>query len=146
MGMDCEMGKLNKSSKIDEPSGSSHRAYIVLQDQVYPIKSDITLIGRRLTNHLVLEDRRVSRTHAQIRVHNNQFMIVDLNSTGGTYVNGEPVSQCMLFTGDEISIAGSKMVFIQDNEEFEKDSEKYTHPHETKFDQGEKTKPKKPPE
>jgi hypothetical protein len=72
-------------------------------------------IGRRLGNDLVIEDSRISREHAQIRAVKGQYVIFDLNSTGGTFVNSVRVSQQSLFPGDVISLAGVPLVYGQDN-------------------------------
>lgn len=72
-------------------------------------------IGRRLENDLVIEDPRISREHAQIRAVKGQYVIFDLNSTGGTFVNSIRISQQPLFPGDVISLAGVPLVYGQDN-------------------------------
>jgi hypothetical protein len=81
-----------------------------------PLEKAVINIGRRPDNDLVVDDGRVSRTHAQIRSINQQFVIFDLDSTGGTFVNGEQVNQCVLIPGDVISLAGVPMVYGQDSD------------------------------
>jgi hypothetical protein len=71
-------------------------------------------IGRRLENDLVIEDTRISREHAQIRAVKGQYVICDLNSMGGTFVNSVRISQQPLFPGDVISLAGVPLVYGQD--------------------------------
>jgi pSer/pThr/pTyr-binding forkhead associated (FHA) protein len=82
---------------------------------VFPLKKSIINIGRRLDNHLVIDDPRVSRNHSQLRAIKGRFVIFDLNSTGGTFVNGQRTSQSVLYPGDVISLAGVPLVFGQDN-------------------------------
>jgi pSer/pThr/pTyr-binding forkhead associated (FHA) protein len=72
-------------------------------------------IGRRLDNQLVIDDPRISRSHAQLRAIKGRFVIFDLNSTGGTFVNGERTSQSVMYPGDVISLAGVPLVYGQDN-------------------------------
>ena len=88
---------------------------IVGGTNVFTLNQPVTNIGRRLDNHLVVDDPRVSRYHAQIRFVRNRFLIFDLNSTGGTYVNGQRTTQSGLYPGDVISLAGLPLVFGQDN-------------------------------
>ena len=88
---------------------------IVGGTNVFTLDQPVTNIGRRLDNHLVVDDPRVSRYHAQIRFVRNRFLIFDLNSTGGTYVNGQRTTQSVLYPGDVISLAGLPLVFGQDN-------------------------------
>ena len=73
----------------------------------------ITVHSTRLAKH-VLDDPRVSRKHIEIRVIRDHFVIFDLNSSGGTYVNGQRVNQGILYPGDLISLAGVNMVFTRD--------------------------------
>lgn len=80
----------------------------------FPLRGPVTNIGRRLDNHLSIDDPRVSRRHAQLRVIRGQFILFDLNSTGGTYVNGQRISQINLNPGDVISLAGVALIFGQD--------------------------------
>jgi len=68
-----------------------------------------------LDNQLVVDDPRVSRYHAQIRYVRSHFTIFDLNSTGGTFVNGQRTTQSVLYPGDVISLAGMPIVFGQDS-------------------------------
>jgi pSer/pThr/pTyr-binding forkhead associated (FHA) protein len=71
-------------------------------------------IGRSLDNLLVVDDPRVSRRHAEIRVIRGGFVLFDLKSSGGTYLNGRRIEQGILYPGDLISLAGVKFVFTQD--------------------------------
>jgi hypothetical protein len=87
---------------------------IVGGTNVFTLDRAVTNIGRRLDNHLVVDDPRVSRYHAQIRYVRSRFLIFDLNSTGGTYVNGQRTTQSVLYPGDVISLAGLPIVFGQD--------------------------------
>lgn len=90
-------------------------AFLIINgQQVYPLTHPVLNIGRRPDNHIVIDDPRVSRKHAQIRVINNRYAIYDLDSTGGTYVNKVKVDQCALFPGDVISLAGVDLVYGQD--------------------------------
>ena len=64
------------------------------------------IIGRQEDCDIVLDDRKVSRQHARIVRDRQGYMISDLDSKNGTFVNGEPVSAPRrLRDGDEIQIA-----------------------------------------
>lgn len=69
------------------------------------------LIGRAMDNDVVLEDTGVSRYHAEIRLRGERLYLRDLNSTNGTSVNGEDVTEHALTDGDKISFAGVEMLF-----------------------------------
>jgi len=83
--------------------------------KIFPLDASVINIGRRADNNLVIDDPRVSRYHAQIRAIRGKFVLFDLNSTGGTYVNGERTNQSILYPGDVISLSGLPVIFGQDN-------------------------------
>lgn len=85
--------------------------------RIVPLESAMINIGRREDNQLVIDDPRVSRLHAQIRLVRSQFVIFDLDSTGGTFVNGQRIRQQALRAGDVISLAGVPLVFGQETPE-----------------------------
>ncbi len=99
--------------QLDTPVKSPIRtAFLIVNGtRVFPLEKTVTNIGRQKGNHLVIEDERVSRQHAQLRATNHQFILFDLGSSGGTYVNGVKISQCPLYAGDVISIGGIPVVF-----------------------------------
>jgi hypothetical protein len=80
-------------------------AYLILQGtRIIPLNQTFIKIGRQLDNHIILEDPRVSRTHAQIKLINDHYVIFDMHSTGGTHINGRQVEQSVLYPGDVIGI------------------------------------------
>ncbi|MDH5508435.1 MAG: FHA domain-containing protein [Anaerolineae bacterium] len=89
-------------------------AYLIVNSEVFPLTKPIVNIGRKLDNHIVIHDPRISRNHAQIRLMEGQFVILDLNSTGGTLVNGQQITKSVLYSGDSISLAGVILKFVQD--------------------------------
>ena len=99
----------NESEQTSPPS-----AYLIVNSEVFPLRDGLTNIGRKLDNNIVIHDPRVSRDHAQIQLAEGQFIILDLNSTGGTTVNGKNVNRSVLYPGDTISLAGVVFKFIQD--------------------------------
>lgn len=80
----------------------------------FPMTENEITIGRRLDNNLILEDRHVSRTHARIEVVKSQYVIVDLDSTAGTRVNGRLITRHTLRPGDIISIAAVQLIYGED--------------------------------
>ncbi len=98
-----------------EPEPLSRNAYLVLQGtKVIPLNRPFIKVGRQLDNDLILEDPRVSRSHAEIRLVYDRFMIFDMNSTGGTFVNGRPTNHSVLYPGDEVSLAGVVFVYSEE--------------------------------
>ena len=94
----------------------AHNAFLIVDGvKVFPLTESVINIGRRLDNQLVIDDPRISRNHAQLRSIKGRYVIFDLNSTGGTFVNGQRTSQSVMYPGDVISLAGVPLVFGQDN-------------------------------
>jgi hypothetical protein len=87
---------------------------IVNGSRIFPLSKTVVNIGRRSTNDLVIEDLRVSRDHAQMRAVRGKYVLFDLNSMGGTFVNGHRISQQTLSPRDVISLAGIPLVYAQD--------------------------------
>jgi pSer/pThr/pTyr-binding forkhead associated (FHA) protein len=81
----------------------------------YPLAKPIINIGRRLENDLVIDDPRVSRNHAQLRAIEGNYVLFDLSSTGGTFVNGNRVTQTIIYPNDSISLGGVIVTYYQDN-------------------------------
>jgi hypothetical protein len=93
----------------------AHTASLILEDEnLFPLDRSVINIGRKSSNHLVINDLRVSRTHAQIRAVPDGFIIFDIGSSGGTYINGERIYQHKLKPGDVISLAGIKLIYTED--------------------------------
>lgn len=91
-------------------------AFLIVEGvKVFPLNLPVVNIGRRLDNQLIIDDPRVSRNHAQLRAIKGRFVVFDLNSTGGTFVNGQRANQSVLYPGDVISLAGVALIFGQDN-------------------------------
>jgi hypothetical protein len=87
-------------------------AFLIVEgNRVFPLNRTVINIGRRSDNQLVLPDPRVSRSHAQIRAVRGQYILFDLNSTGGTMVNGRRIHQCALKPGDVISLSGVPLIY-----------------------------------
>jgi len=90
--------------------------YLILDgSQIFHLKSTVTNIGRRELNDLVLPDPRISRDHAQIRIIHDECVLFDLNSTGGTFVNGNRITTYSLIPGDVITLAGVNLIFADES-------------------------------
>lgn len=87
-------------------------AFLIINGtQIVNLHQSVINIGRRKDNHVVIEDIRVSRQHAQLRAVKGRYVIFDLGSTGGTRVNAQPVQQHTLLPGDVIDLSGIPLVY-----------------------------------
>jgi hypothetical protein len=109
-------GMVTNENNPETSDSIPENAFLIIEGvRVHPLKEAVINIGRRLENHLVIDDPRISRNHAQLRAIKGRFVLFDLNSTGGTFVNGQRTSQTVLYPGDVISLAGVALIFGQDN-------------------------------
>ncbi len=68
----------------------------------------IISIGRDDSNHIILNDKMVSRKHAQLIIYETgQVLIKDLGSSNGTFVNGNRISEQVLAAGDIVKCGSS---------------------------------------
>jgi len=103
------------NEEAEEGDNIPENAFLIIEGvKVHPLNEAVVNIGRRLENQLVIDDPRVSRNHAQLRAIKGRFVLFDLNSTGGTFVNGQRTTQTVLYPGDVISLAGVALIFGQD--------------------------------
>ena len=68
-------------------------------------------LGRDTSNTICLPDRKLSRVHCQVERVGDRCRVLDLNSTNGTKINGERITEeAMIEVNDEISIGMSKSI------------------------------------
>jgi hypothetical protein len=79
------------------------------------LEQDILNIGRYRDNDIILDDPYVSRHHLQLRRRFGVYMLFDVHSQGGTFVNGVRVKEHQLRSGDVIQIGKSQLVYMEDS-------------------------------
>lgn len=85
----------------------------ILQKQAFELRP-LTTIGRALTNDIVLQDSYVSGEHALVASRDDTWLVQDLNSTNGTFVNRKPVrGETPLTHGDVIQIGRTRLKFMR---------------------------------
>jgi len=85
-------------------------------------------IGRDPSNDLVLPDAMVSRRHAVVEYRGSQYYLRDCNSSNGSLVNGDRVSERNLRDGDLVAIGTARLLFRDDLHEEEAGSKVVQHP------------------
>ncbi|MGQ9505847.1 MAG: ATP-binding protein [Thermogutta sp.] len=83
----------------------------------FELEGSTVSIGRDSSNLVQLHDTGVSRQHAEIRRVGNRFLLVDLNSSNGTLVNGKRIQEHWLASGDQIQMGRTLMLFTSPAEE-----------------------------
>ncbi|MBI5182393.1 MAG: sigma 54-dependent Fis family transcriptional regulator, partial [Nitrospirae bacterium] len=85
----------------------------------FVIDKGLLRIGSKKENDVVIADDTVSRFHAQIEEKKGQYIIKDLESTNGTFVNGLQVSEAFLNEGSIIKLGNTELRFIPVEEKIE---------------------------
>ena len=81
---------------------------------VFELDADRYIIGREAGNEIVIEDPQVSRRHAQLTRQGASYVVEDIGSTNGTYVNGKRVTApVLLANGDMIGLADTVVLAVQ---------------------------------
>lgn len=97
---------------VVNPSGNRNRV---------PLDQFPFLVGRHGDNNLVLRDNRISRSHAQITAINGEYMVEDLNSRHGTFLNGIKLQEkTKLANSDRIEFGfqdSYKLIFTLEEDE-----------------------------
>ncbi len=82
--------------------------------RTFPLTSPLIILGRGTDCDLRLVDQGVSRHHAEIRVEDGDVVLVDLGSTNGTFVNGQPIRRVSLTDGTRVTLGRTTLVFRRD--------------------------------
>jgi hypothetical protein len=124
-GSTIEGGEIRQpSSDLPRPQGRGfpgHPRLLVSgpdtggEQRTYDLVTPVTLLGRGTDCDLRLVDPGVSRHHAELRVENDQVVLVDRGSTNGTFVNGQPVRRVVLTDGTQVTLGRTTLVFRQGN-------------------------------
>ena len=81
------------------------------QGNRFEISDEAVAVGRGVHNEIRVLDTEVSRRHAVIELVEGVYVLKDQNSSNGTFVNGNPISQHRLHNGDQIQIGRSVILF-----------------------------------
>jgi transcriptional regulator with GAF, ATPase, and Fis domain len=88
-----------------------------LRDSVVELGDEEVSVGRDSSNRIRLADSLLSRRHCRITREGDGFLLSDLESLNGTFVNGRPVREHTLAHGDQITVGESRFVFLLDDGE-----------------------------
>ncbi|MGC4085660.1 MAG: FHA domain-containing protein [Vicinamibacterales bacterium] len=106
---------LRTQSSTDMPVVGSASAVLVLEDegdvQEFAIIGPESTIGRADQNQIQIVKPGISRKHAVIEETPDGYLLRDLQSNNGTYVNGERIEEQLLMDGDVVELGPVKLVF-----------------------------------
>ncbi len=78
----------------------------------YTLEKDLVTVGRHPQSDIFLNDITVSRRHAEVRKDGDGYLVADLGSLNGTYVNRARVDSSPLASGDELQIGKFRLLFL----------------------------------
>ena len=111
---------LPSSEKADKKSIGASLFVIKGQDQGnrFELEAPIIGLGRDISNPIRLNDTEVSRQHAELRQDgvDNHHVLIDLDSSNGTYVNSELIESRALSSGDRVQIGRTLMIYTSSEE------------------------------
>lgn len=103
---------LVKGEVMEQPGGGPVGSVTTSDGRRIALGDEPVVIGRLPDCDIPVSDPNVSRKHAEIRRHGNEYLVADLGSTNGTRVNGAWVSgERRLRDGDEISVGATTIRF-----------------------------------
>jgi pSer/pThr/pTyr-binding forkhead associated (FHA) protein len=106
---------MDTKDKPENEDFSQQGVFLIVNRQMIPITKKITTLGRHLGNDIVFHEDFLSRHHAEIVLEDGRYVLYDKNSTSGTHVNGKKIEQCVLNSGDLISLANINIMFVNNN-------------------------------
>lgn len=82
----------------------------------HELAEEAVTVGRLADNTLQIDDASVSSHHAKIQLEGDRYHLHDFDSTNGTFVNGEQVTDAILRHGDEVRFGRIETVFTSHEE------------------------------
>jgi hypothetical protein len=111
-GPKLKAGRFTVEAEVREDADGGFLAELVLTDgRRVQIGTEPLVIGRLPECGVVLADSNVSRRHAELRRAGDSVVLTDLGSTNGTRVNGAPIRERTLASGDEVSVGSTRLIF-----------------------------------
>jgi len=106
-------------STVFERVTITHRAYLDIKtpnqpDRRFDLTGNRVVLGRAEDAGIQLPFGNVSRDHSCIRRIDEEYVLDDLDSTNGTFVNGTRVVRCVLRNGDQIQVGDTRMLFVEE--------------------------------
>ncbi len=107
--------RIERTQAVNPPAPTT--AWLVARNGVrpgkeYALRRSENIIGRDSTQcDIVLDDSAVGRMHAKVRFEGGQFVVYDLGSRNGTYLNNRNIQKQSLLDGDELRVGNTLFVF-----------------------------------
>jgi predicted component of type VI protein secretion system len=81
---------------------------------VFSLEGDQLIIGRDSTSGVAINDAEISRKHARLTFQGGKYVLEDLGSTNGTFVNGQRLAGPVVLKGGDVVSLGEQIVLMYD--------------------------------
>src|SRR5688500_19215105 len=85
----------------------------------FTLEGDQLTVGRDSTNEIVINDAEISRRHARLTFQGGKYVIEDLGSTNGTFVNGQRLAGPRVLKAGEVVSFGEQIVLVYEASSFD---------------------------
>lgn len=106
---------MTENRPLNEQAPYQQGVFLIVNKQMIPLVKRVTTLGRQFGNDVVFHEEFLSRFHAEIIREDGKYVLVDKNSTSGTFVNGKRIDRCVLNSGDLIALANIYIMFVNNN-------------------------------
>lgn len=80
--------------------------------KTFPLEGEIITIGREAGNTIVINDAEVSRKHSQLTLQGGKYVLTDMGSTNGTFVNGQRITGAHVLVPGEVISLGEQITLL----------------------------------
>ena len=94
------------------PTNPYLRITLGTEIKTFPIRPGLAYVGRSTANDIVISDPTISQRHASLEYSRSGVFLIDLGSTNGTYVAGQPIKERWLGVQDSLQFGGVHCLFI----------------------------------
>ena len=77
----------------------------------FPLDKPAVVVGRDAGCDIQIDNLGISRTHCQFIRRGSQYLVQDMNSSNGTYVNGQKIGEHYLNDGDQILVGKHTLIY-----------------------------------
>jgi pSer/pThr/pTyr-binding forkhead associated (FHA) protein len=106
---------MNNTNFSGDPAPNQQGVFLIINKQIIPLTKPVITFGRQFGNDIVFHEDFLSRFHAEIIRRDDKYVLCDKESTSGTFVNGRKIDECVLNSGDLISLANILIMFVNND-------------------------------
>lgn len=90
--------------------------------KVYPLDKNEVFLGRDLNNDIVINDPEISRRHSRLFLQGNSYVLEDMGSTNGTFVNGQRLMGPHVLRPGDVVTFGERLSLVFESSDFDQDA------------------------